>query len=630
MSIGDTVRKVVGRINDAVNKVPYDFHVKSREQRERQVEDDYTRAQAAKTIQVERMKRLDEYYRNEHYAEKQAKEISSKLGLQWKPPVMPDPFIQVESQIDDIVPEVEFKGRDDDTDNVKARQREDLVRYVMQTNNVDELNVQNERTLLTLGDAFWKVAWDGSIECRSPGGKVVEGDIAIGNPDPASIFPDPSAYNVDDCEFIIYAYRLHRRKARRVFGKVIDNIMPDGDKARTEIYDTGNGDLDEQSVEVVEYWYKDDEGDVACSIQVAGEEVRHIPKYWERTRHSGNKMFPLIKYSRIPRRKSFWSFSDLDHIIPLADARDRELVSSLMNDMLMGNDVVIAERGALADGQEWSNQPGAFIETNSGKGGMIRRLGGLVNNTNSFNMMEKLHEVIQETCGNFVSSQGSEPVRVTTASGIAQLNERADRRQNVKKAGRVDGYRRLAELIDWTILEFYDEDRQLLIRGKTAEEKDRMVVFNSTKLAMQTGDPLSSQPYWPRVDIEIRVGDGIKRSKAFTLAATQELAQMNITPANAPIVKSIVDILELPNAQEIKEGIDAVMGMQMQQQAMAMAPGPTQGVPASPPQAPQPQGLDPNAVVAAMSPEQQAAFMQLSPEEQQAMLDAAMGGEQGD
>ena len=42
----------------------------------------------------------------------------------------PDPYLQVESQITSELPEFEFRGRDDDLDSARARQREDVVRYI--------------------------------------------------------------------------------------------------------------------------------------------------------------------------------------------------------------------------------------------------------------------------------------------------------------------------------------------------------------------------------------------------------------------------------------------------------------------------------------------------------------------
>jgi hypothetical protein len=575
----------MGIINALKNKFSANtWDMSAKEAREKQVQRDFELAKTHKAPITEKFKTLDDYYNNKHYTRDQILKLIHDKGWNFIPPVLPDPFIQVESQIDPDVPIPEFKGRDDDIDSMKAKQREEVVNYITYNNKLDDMNTANERRLNKLGDAFWKVSFDGSIK-----GMGYVGDIVIGNPDPANIFPDPSAYDIDDCEWIIYAFRMHRRKARRVFGRIIDSIQNDNNHGDTEIYnnsweETTTKSFDDDTLQVLEYWYKNDDGDIACSIQVNGTEVKHIPKYWVNTASSGNKMYPFVQYCKIPVDKSFWNKGEIETILDLVDAADREFLSAIMNDMFNANDITLVEKGALSPGEKLTGVPGETVMVNDNKISGIRRLGGLNNNINALNMIEFIHGKIMETNGNFDTAQGKEPIRVTTSSGIAQLNERANARKEIKKADRKTGFRRLYELIDWTALEFYNTDRMILIRGKD-NKPATATVYNSDKIKMLDKakadkiyekamiDGLSEQEaleliksnafYYPKVDIEISVGDGIKHSKAFTLAATEQLANTNITPANKEIVKSQVDIMDLPNKDDIKESIDEAIQPQM-------------------------------------------------------------------
>jgi hypothetical protein len=285
--------------------------------------------------------------------------------------------------------------------------------------------------------------------------------------------------------------------------------------------------------------------------------------------------------------QSFWDKGEIEPIIDLVDAADREFLSAIMNDMFNANDITLVEKGALVDGQKITGVPGEVALVNDNRINGVRRLGGLNNNINSLNMVNFIHEKIMETSGNFESSMGKEPVRVTTSSGIAQLNERANARKEIKKADRKTGFRRLYELIDWTALEFYNTDRLILIRGN-GQEPDKTAVFNSDNYRTldkakankiyekAITDGLSEEEaleliktnafYYPKVDIEISVGDGIKHSKAFTLAATEQLAKTPITPVNKEIVKSQIDVMDLPNKEDIKEGIDQALQPQINPQ----------------------------------------------------------------
>lgn len=612
------VKEVVNKVKTAMRKnaaaqTYRTFDMSTKESREDQVAYDYERAKTEKFPTTTKFVTLNNYYNLKPYTGEQAIQISQKLGLNFVPPVLPDPRIQVESQIDDVVPAFEFSGRDDDLDNKKAKLRESVVDFIMYTNKVKELNLDNERNLNELGTAFWKVAFDGSI--RGPG---FVGEIVIGNPDPANVFPDPNAYDVDECEFIIYSYRIHRRKARRVFGKIVDEITQDGNRGDTEIYENGQQTpTDDETLQVIEYWYRDDEGDVACSIQINNVEVKHIEKYWKLTRHSGNKMFPIVKYGKTPMRKSFWDQGEIEPNIPLFDAMNREFIISILNDAFMANDIILVEKDALDESMNGQvpNVPGAQVVTKQNKIDKVKRLGGVAANSGLIQMIEFIHNKIQENNSNYESAMGKEPIRVTTSSGIAQLNERTAARKDTKNAGRMQGFVRLAQLVDWTALEFYNTERQILIKGEKEGERNTVEPFVNTMAASTTVMAEGkSIPYFPTVDVEINVGEGIKKSKAFTLAATQELSKINVTPENVGIVLAIVDLLDLPNKDEIRESMLNAVHLQMQQRMAPPAGAAPQQTPGGG------GGVDIEAILEQMAPEEREAFLAASPEEQEAML----------
>jgi hypothetical protein len=183
----------------------------------------------------------------------------------------------------------------------------------------------------------------------------------------------------------------------------------------------------------------------------------------------------------------------------------------------------------------------------------MKRLGGLSNlNGGLQNTIVFLRDMIQQTVGNYDSAQGKEPVRVTTASGIAQLNERADARKNIKKADRLIGFEMLYNLIDLHAMEFYDDNRMIYLGIDDKRKEPVEFEFNAEQFRDADG-------YVPSVDTTIFAGDGVTKSKAFTTAAISDLAKMQITPANAEIVKEWVDLIGLPNRQVISDSIDKAL-----------------------------------------------------------------------
>jgi hypothetical protein len=603
------IRKTVNKAAKAINKVLTNnnsryFDMSDVNAREATVQEDYDYFLTQRSETEKKWIEKDNYYNGKHTVSSEIYNQLKEQGIPWVPATVPDSYIHVESQIIPDIPDFEFNGRDDDMDSKKAKQREYVVKYVLENNKIETMNTENERRLNILGNAFWKVSWDGSIE-----GQGFKGDIVIGNPGCENILPDPAAYNVHECEAFIYPYRMHRRKAARTFlnelkalDMTIDDIIPDGNQEDTEIFHNQPRDINDDTVQIVEYWFRQPDygsakqefevdgktisktiewepGDIACSIQINNTEIKYIPKYWVKTGKQ-NKRFPFVKYCKIPVYNSFWDKSDLDAMKDLQDQCDRELATAILNDAFMSNDMIVAEESSLSDSMDGKipNYPGAVILTKSGMSTTVRRLGGLGQNGNRIQMIEFLRAMIQETVGNFDATQGKEPVRVTTASGIAQLNERADARKNIKKADRLTGFELLYELIDWTALEFYDDNRMIFI-GATDEKTKGMPMipgnmdkskgainfkFNSDNMRVLDAYEKDGQYYYPRVDATVTAGDGLRKSKAFTLGALENLVKMQITPENFKIVQAMITVMDLPQSKEIKEYLEQLFAQPQQ------------------------------------------------------------------
>lgn len=607
--IKDTVRKVGKVLTGKSIEQGRMYDYSTTESREETIPYLYEYAKANRSEQQGKWVMYDNYYNNQHVTQLELQKVAQDKGLPFIPAIIPDPFIHVESQILPDIPDFEFSGRDDDMDSVKAKQREFVVRFVAENNKLESMNTDNERRLNKLGNAFWKVAFDYSIE-----GPGFNGDLIIGNPSPANIFPDPSALEIDDCEYVDYVYRMHKMKVARTFRKDLERLKltifdldGEGYHGDTQIFNSQTQDVNDDTLQIVEHWFRQpvegsdtreyeidgktvkrkvswEAGDIACSIMIGSREVRYIPKYWEKTGRQ-NKLYPFVKYCKIPIDGSFWDMSEIAPIKDLVDAGDRELSMFILNDTFNANDIVLMEENALADDSEAVNVPGAQWKVRSGMINNVRRLGGLSNlNGGLKDSINFIRSLIQETVGNFDSTQGKEPVRVTTSSGIAQLNERADARKNIKKADRLAGFERLYELIDWSCLEFFDDERLIFIgatdeKAKKNFEQIRQTLpqgqqftnldptqgpiifkFNADKMRSLDAGPTDRTGeatwYYPRIDASVHAGDGVRKSKAFTTAAISDLSKMNITPYNYRIFQAWVDLLDLPNRKEIKEGLE--------------------------------------------------------------------------
>jgi hypothetical protein len=262
-------------------------------------------------------------------------------------------------------------------------------------------------------------------------------------------------------------------------------------------------------------------------------------------------MFPFVIYSKIPKEDSVWGKSELEALIPLIDAADRELAFAQLNSAFSSNDIIVAEENALSDDGVLDNSPGAVWKLRPGMMGKIQRLGnGAFSEANQYNNSEHWRSVMRDTTGNHELNQGVEPSRVTTASGIALINEKSKNRMMMKKVIKSEGFRRLYELIDRTALEYYDDGRVISIGAVEAGE----TVYRFNDFA--TYPENSDSAYIPVVDVKIHVGDGVANSKAFTVQALSELIKVPVNADNFRLVQSYVEMIGLPMRAQICDALE--------------------------------------------------------------------------
>ena len=505
---------------------------RTQEDRERTALTLLSEAAAARAPAEARWDLVCDYYEGRHRTQEEIAESCRRAGIPWIAACSPDVYMHVESQITPSFPDFTFRGRDGEDDDEKARQREYLVRYVADHQTLRDISPLHERRCILCGTAVWKVFWDGQ-------------DVRAVSLDPRAVYPDPAADSLEDCEYIAYVYRLSRRAAERMYGEDLAALgldastLPQADALPAGLAPVFDG-ADDDTLPVIEHWYRDD-ARVACSLLVGGREVRHIPDYWQST---GAGMLPFVFQYRVASGE-LWGRSDLEPALPLVDAADRELAMAQLQSAFTGSDVILAEHDAFAQNPE--QRPGAIWELKPGAIGKIRRLGGLGNAWNRLEAVEALRGMIQDAVGNYDTSLGKEPSRMLSAAGLAQLLERADQRRASKRTERLRAYARLFRLIDWTVLEFYDDGRVLRLG---TEERLR---FSRDSFRDRNG-------YFPVVDCEVTAADAMENSRAFTLSAIETLLAHNVTRENYPLLLCALRALDLEDAGAIAAHFEAVFG----------------------------------------------------------------------
>ena len=535
----------------------------------------FHRARQARSAVERDWERCNDYYNFIHDVTGELRESCRERQLPFAPAVMPDPWIIVESQIEPEIPEPEFRGRDSDMDSGRARQREYAVRYIMENNRLRDMNTRNERRLLKYGDAFWKAYWDSEMRCG-----INEGDIRIRDIPVDCMFPDPAVRSGDiqDGQFLCYVYRMHKVRFAQLYRRDLERLGLAAEELFAGRYMDKEGlfdmstslDQDDDTVEVLEHWFRQpvnitydgleiEAGAVACSIQAGGRELRYIPSYWQRTGRQC-KLFPFVHYWRTQDENSFWNKSELFPVLDLVDAADRKLAMGLLGDAFLSNDIVLVEEGALADGEELSNEPGAVLHMKPNRIHAVRRLGGVQSSANAAVAVDWLKEQIERSTRNYETSQGKEPARTMTASGLAMLRSDAGSQADIKKADRDAGFERLYELLDWLALEFFDDGRLIYLGADEGRGREAVSFrYSSDALSEQMPAVLDlhgnvvreSWTYWPRLDVTISAGESILRGKKATLEALQAISAAAVTAENWKLFAAQLEILDIPGKQDI-------------------------------------------------------------------------------
>lgn len=507
--------------------------------------------------------RMANYYGGAHDTAKQTGDFLAETELPWKPATVPDAYLHVESQIEAKMPDFEFSARSGDEAEM-AKARESVVRYICDRNELEIKNSVNERRLGIMGSAVWKLALTT--------GENGTDEIAIENPSPEDIYPDPNSTSVDGCEYIGYTYKLSRLAAQRIFADdlaimetSIDRILSERDAElgiETDIYSSDAAPL----IDVTEWWFRQPydgscscetvdaagnitevtydyrAGDIALCILLCGREVRYIPKFWNKTSCTH---YPFVIYSRIMSDNSIWGRSEIEAVLPLIDAADRQLAFAQLNTAFFANDILLYEENAFAPDSYPQNHPGAVWKLRPGMIDKVSRLGGLAgDSTVHYEIADKYRALMKEALGNYDFMQGDSTTQVTTATGLALLSDFAGKRVAAKQVCKKAGFSRLYRLLDYFALEVYSHERLAAI-GTGCEG-----AFERCDHCM------ALLGYIPTVDVKINTGDGLENSRSFTISAISELMKTEITEENYPIVRAYIESLGIPYGAEICEKLD--------------------------------------------------------------------------
>ena len=332
-----------------------------------------------------------------------------------------------------------------------------------------------------LGDAIAYVYWDENAEGRlgttvqGDPGYQYEGEIRIKSLDIASFYPDPDAFDIEDCRFIHIVERkpLEWLKKNPKFGHKINEKMlstNENPADRGEIYLRDYTTESENIVDFHSHYEKipNDEGGFTYKVTyLVGNQIVH-------EQNLRPNRYPFVRLSDYRQRHSFWSMSTCEYI--LDNQRIINKVESIitMIGTMMQNPQRVVTRSSRIDPKEMSiygNVPGMTWVTDDPD---PNRSVAYIYPPNIppvlFSLLETAKNNIREITGITEAYLGQTVGSLQTSSGVQSLIERATLRDRDQMYDIELYIEELTRLILDFMIEYYDTPRMIRISGTKPDE----------------------------------------------------------------------------------------------------------------------------------------------------------------
>jgi hypothetical protein len=353
--------------------------------------------------------------------------------------------------------------------------------YVWERIKARKVVRENIETAKLLGTAFAHVHWEEYKEGRMGStiqgdkGYLYEGEICIREIDPALVYPDPSAFTIDDCRYIAVMERksMDWVKNHPKFKDIDLTGMENKDDAagRGEIYNRDYTTEVDGIVNFLSFYEKvpNEHGGYSYKVSYLAGDKLLLEQPLKPNRYP---FVPLYDYKQ---RQDFWAMSTCEFILDNQKIINKVESIIAMIGTLMQNPqkVVMANSGidpkdvsiyGNAPGQVWvSNQPGQQAITYVEPPQIPQVL---------FNLLENAKANIREITGMSEAYMGQSVGSLQTSSGVNSLIDRSTMRDRDQMYDVEIYIEELSNLIIDFMVTYYDTERVIRVMGQNPNEYD--------------------------------------------------------------------------------------------------------------------------------------------------------------
>lgn len=354
------------------------------------------------------------------------------------------------------------KAYQDTFDRIKARK---VVRETIETAKL-------------LGTAIAHVYWEESKEGRlgstvlGDEGFQYEGEIGIKQIEPSTFYPDPNAFRLEDCDFIIIRERKSKTWIKNKFQSETEEQKGTNDpNERGEIYLRDyTTSQDKGLVDFISYYEREANSEGGYSYFVTHMANNKIVKDKQKLRPN---RYPFAVLYDFPQRQDFWGMSTCQFILDNQKIINKvESIISMIGLLLQNPQKVVARDSGINPQEvaKYGNAPQKVWVSNVDPSRAIHHITPPQIPQPLFNLVEAAKTNIREITGLTESYMGQNVGSLQTSSGVQALIDRATIRDR-DQAYDVELYiEELSKLIIDFMTTYYETERVVRILGKKPEE----------------------------------------------------------------------------------------------------------------------------------------------------------------
>ena len=363
------------------------------------------------------------------------------------------------------------------SDKNEAKILSDILPCILEQNHFDDTYCDVMWQKLKSGTGCYKVMWDSS----RMGGL---GDIAIERANLLNVFWEPGVTDIQKSKYFFDTELVDNEILEYKYPELQGKLKGNAFVTTKFLYDDTVS-TDGKTTVIGAYYHK---GDVLHYCKYVGETVlestENDPQYAERGLYDHGK-YPFVFDPLFPIEGSPCGYGYVDLCRNPQTIIDKLDTAILRNAMAGATPRYFMRADGAINEEEFLDLTKSLVHVNGGGLGedSLRRVDHNSLDTNYLHLLTQKVQELRETSGNTETATGSISSGVTSASGIAALQEASGKTSRDATRSAYRSFTRIVEMCIELIRQFYDVPRQFRIVGQRGMEQ--FVSYSNAGIAPQ-------------------------------------------------------------------------------------------------------------------------------------------------